>query len=103
RDAFLTIPTFDGMHRFLPALFLRQGYRVAYQPVGHRPRERGVSKYSNIRRAMIGISDLLGVWWLMRRARRPMVSETAVSETAVSEAAVSETAVSETAVSEERG
>jgi dolichol-phosphate mannosyltransferase len=75
REAFLTIPTFDGMHRFLPALFLRQGYRVAYLPVGHRPRERGISKYSNVRRAMIGISDLLGVWWLMRRARRPEVSE----------------------------
>jgi dolichol-phosphate mannosyltransferase len=75
RDAFLTIPTFDGMHRFLPALFLRQGYRVSYLPVGHRPRERGISKYSNFRRAMIGISDLLGVWWLMRRARRPAVSE----------------------------
>jgi dolichol-phosphate mannosyltransferase len=75
REAFLTIPTFDGMHRFLPALFLRQGYRVAYLPVGHRPRQRGISKYSNFRRAMIGISDLLGVWWLMRRARRPAVGE----------------------------
>ena len=75
REDFLTIPTFVGMHRFLPALFLRQGYRVVYLPVGHRPRERGISKYSNFRRAMIGISDLLGVWWLMRRARRPAVSE----------------------------
>ncbi|MEA2779989.1 MAG: dolichol-phosphate mannosyltransferase, partial [Rhodospirillaceae bacterium] len=75
RDAFLDLPTFDGMHRFLPALFLRQGYGVAFIPVGHRPRERGTSKYSNFRRAMIGISDLLGVWWLMRRARRPAVTE----------------------------
>jgi dolichol-phosphate mannosyltransferase len=46
-----------------------------YIPVGHRPRERGTSKYSNFGRAMIGISDLLGVWWLMRRARRPAVTE----------------------------
>jgi dolichol-phosphate mannosyltransferase len=75
RDAFLGLPSFDGMHRFLPALFLRQGYRVAYEPVSHRPRQRGVSKYGNLRRALIGISDLIGVWWLMRRARRPAVSE----------------------------
>ena len=75
REAFLTLPSFDGMHRFLPALFLRQGYRVAFLPVGHRPRERGVSKYSNFRRAMIGIADLMGVWWLRRRARLPAVSE----------------------------
>jgi dolichol-phosphate mannosyltransferase len=75
RDAFLSLPSFDGMHRFLPALFLRQGYRVIYEPVGHRPRQRGVSKYGNLRRGLIGISDLIGVWWLMRRARRPAVSE----------------------------
>jgi dolichol-phosphate mannosyltransferase len=75
REAFLTLPSFDGMHRFLPALFLRQGYRVAFLPVGHRPRERGISKYSNFRRAMIGIADLMGVWWLRRRARLPAVSE----------------------------
>jgi dolichol-phosphate mannosyltransferase len=75
REAFLSLPSFDGMHRFLPALFLRQGYRVAYEPVGHRPRQRGVSKYGNLRRAFIGIADLIGVWWLMRRARRPAVSE----------------------------
>jgi dolichol-phosphate mannosyltransferase len=75
REAFLALPSFDGMHRFLPALFLRQGYRVAYLPVGHRPRERGISKYSNIRRAMIGIADLMGVWWLRRRARLPAVDE----------------------------
>ena len=75
RDAFLSLPSFDGMHRYLPALFLRQGYRVAYEPVSHRPRQRGVSKYGNLRRALIGIADLFGVWWLMRRARRPGVSE----------------------------
>jgi len=75
REAFLMLPSFDGMHRYLPALFLRQGFRVAYQPVGHRPRERGSSKYSNFRRALVGIADLMGVWWLMRRARRPVVAE----------------------------
>ena len=75
REAFLALPSFDGMHRFLPALFLRQGYRVAYLLVGHRPRERGTSKYSNVRRAMIGVADLMGVWWLRRRARLPTVDE----------------------------
>jgi len=75
REAFLALPSFDGMHRFLPALFLRQGYRVAYLPVGHRPRARGISKYSNFRRAMIGVADLMGVWWLRRRARLPAVDE----------------------------
>ncbi len=75
RDAFLALPSFDGMHRFLPALFLREGFRTAYEPVGHRPRQRGRSKYGNMRRALIGVSDLLGVWWLLRRARRPEVSE----------------------------
>ena len=75
RDAFLTLPTFDGMHRFLPALFLRQGYRAAYVPVSHRPRQRGVSKVNNAGRAAVGVADLFGVWWLMRRARQPAVSE----------------------------
>jgi dolichol-phosphate mannosyltransferase len=75
RDALLTLPTFDGMHRFLPALFLRQGYPTAYIAVNHRPRRRGVSKVTNVGRAAVGVTDLFGVWWLMRRARRPAVSE----------------------------
>lgn len=75
RDAFLTLPTFDGMHQFLPALFLCQGYRAAYVSVSHRPRQRGTSKVDNVGRAAVGIIDLFGVWWLMRRARRPVVSE----------------------------
>ncbi len=75
REAMLDVPAFDGMHRFLPALFLRQGHRVAFIAVNHRPRRRGVSKVTNAGRAMVGITDLLGVWWLIRRARRPAVSE----------------------------
>ncbi len=75
REAILSVPTFDGMHRFLPALFLRQGHPTAFVAINHRPRRRGVSKVTNAGRAMVGITDLLGVWWLIRRARRPAVSE----------------------------
>ena len=75
REAFLSLPTFDGMHRFLPALFLRQGFHASYIPVAHRARRRGVSKVSNFGRAVVGIADLFGVWWLIRRARLPAVSE----------------------------
>lgn len=62
------IPLFDGMHRFLSALFLRAGYRVHEVPVNHRPRNAGVSKYPFHRRALKPIVDLLGMLWLQRRA-----------------------------------
>ena len=71
RDAFLRLPYFDHMHRYLPALMLREGYEVAFEPVGHRPRTSGVSKYTNLGRLWVSLSDLLGVMWLARRARRP--------------------------------
>ncbi len=69
RAAFLAMPHFDHMHRFLPALMLRQGGRVVSRPVNHRPRTAGVSKYGTLDRLMVGIFDLLGVLWLQRRAR----------------------------------
>jgi len=71
RDAFLALPFFGAMHRFLPALFQIHGYRVDYVEVNHRPRQRGVSKYGNLGRAAIGIVDLLGVLWLKRRTSLP--------------------------------
>jgi dolichol-phosphate mannosyltransferase len=71
RDAFLGLPFFGAMHRFLPALFQIHGYRVDYVEVNHRPRQRGVSKYGNLGRAAIGIVDLLGVLWLKRRTSLP--------------------------------
>jgi dolichol-phosphate mannosyltransferase len=71
RDAFLGLPFFGAMHRFLPALFQIHGYRVDYVDVNHRPRQRGVSKYGNLGRAAIGIVDLLGVLWLKRRTSLP--------------------------------
>ncbi len=67
RDAFLDLPFFGAMHRFLPALFTAQGHATAFIPVNHRPRTRGASKYTNLRRGLIGVVDLLGVWWLKRR------------------------------------
>ncbi len=69
REAFLDMPRFDHMHRFLPALMVRQGGRVVSVPVRHRPRQRGRSKYGTLDRLWVGIVDLLGVLWLQRRAR----------------------------------
>lgn len=73
RDAFLDLPHFDHMHRYLPALFLRSGGRVVSVPVGHRPRLRGRSHYGVLDRLGAGVFDLLGVYWLQRRWRRPEV------------------------------
>ncbi len=71
RDAFLRLPYFDHIHRFLPALMLREGYEVAFEPVNHRPRTTGASKYTNLGRLWASLSDLLGVMWLNTRARLP--------------------------------
>jgi len=77
RDEFLRLPYFDHMHRFLPALFLRAGAEVESVPVNHRPRERGVSNYGTLDRLLVGIPDLFGVWWLIRRAKLPRVEHPA--------------------------
>lgn len=68
RKTFLELPTFDHMHRFLPALFLRAGSGVISIGVGHRPRRAGRSKYGIGNRLWVGIVDLFGVRWLIRRA-----------------------------------
>jgi dolichol-phosphate mannosyltransferase len=75
REAFLQLPCFDHMHRFLPALFLRGGFAIESIEVNHRPRNRGKSKYGIHNRLWAGIIDLLGVYWLLRRLRRPQVIE----------------------------
>ncbi|HMK78525.1 MAG TPA: glycosyltransferase family 2 protein [Xanthobacteraceae bacterium] len=76
RDAFLALPYFDGLHRFLPALFRRDGHAVAYVDVIDRPRRHGVSNYGMWDRLWVGILDLAGVWWLIRRRKRvPRASE----------------------------
>ncbi len=75
RSVFLDLPYFDHMHRFLPALVQRAGWQVKSVPVNHRPRGAGVSKYNNLNRALVGISDLRGVAWLIRRSKRTVVEE----------------------------
>lgn len=70
RDVFLSLPYFDGMHRFLPALVRSRGFDIGYVDVIDRPRLHGTSNYGMWNRLWIGILDLAGVWWLMRRTRR---------------------------------
>jgi len=76
REAFLALPYFDGLHRFLPAMFARDGHLIGYVDVIDRPRHSGISNYGLWDRLWIGILDLFGVWWLIRRRKRvPQVSE----------------------------
>lgn len=75
RAAFLDLPYFDHMHRYLPALMQRAGWQVKSVPVNHRPRGTGVSKYNNLNRALVGIADLRGVGWLIKRSKRTGVEE----------------------------
>jgi dolichol-phosphate mannosyltransferase len=74
RDVFLSMPYFDGLHRFLPALVRREGFDIAYVDVTDRPRHSGVSNYGFFDRLWIGIMDLAGVWWLIRRKRTTPVA-----------------------------
>jgi dolichol-phosphate mannosyltransferase len=76
REVFLALPYFDGLHRFLPALVRREGYDIVYVDVIDRPRHAGVSNYGFFDRLWIGIMDLVGVWWLIRRKKpTPIVTE----------------------------
>ena len=76
RDMFMSLPYFDGLHRFLPALVKREGYEIGYVDVVDRQRLHGVSNYGFWDRLWIGIMDLFGVWWLIRRRKRvPEISE----------------------------
>jgi dolichol-phosphate mannosyltransferase len=74
REAFLDLPGFDHMHRYLPALMQRAGWKTVSVPVNHRHRASGVSKYNNLNRALVGIRDLRGVAWLIAR-NRPTATE----------------------------
>lgn len=75
REAFLELPYFDHMHRYLPALMQRAGWNTVSVPVNHRHRASGVSKYNNLGRALVGVADLRGVAWLIRRSKRTAVEE----------------------------
>ena len=69
RDVFLQLPFFDGWHRYLPALVMREGFDVVHLDVIDRPRQHGVSKYGIVDRGLVGLLDLWGVWWLCRRRK----------------------------------
>lgn len=76
RDVYLALPYFDALHRFMPALVKREGYAVAMVDVVDRPRHSGISNYGFFDRLWVGILDLGGVWWLIRRRRRvPQIEE----------------------------
>ena len=90
RDAFMRLPFFTTMHRYLPALFKTYGYAIVFTPVNDRVRQNGVSKYDNLGRALVGIYDLVGVSWLRKRTRVAVIAEdvaTAKRLTATSPAA----------------
>jgi dolichol-phosphate mannosyltransferase len=70
RDVFLRLPYFDGLHRFLPALVRREGFSIGYVDVVDRPRGKGMSNYGFWDRLWVGMLDLAGVWWLIRRKKR---------------------------------
>lgn len=70
RDAFLDLPFFNHMHRYLPALFSAYGWQVAHVDVSHRHRHAGSSNYNNLQRGLVGIHDLIGVSWLIKRRKR---------------------------------
>lgn len=74
REVFLALPFFDHVHRYLPALVRREGYEVALVDVSHKAREAGRSNYTNFGRAMVGALDLIGVWWLIRRRKLPVIA-----------------------------
>ncbi|WP_368565587.1 glycosyltransferase family 2 protein [Pseudoxanthomonas sp. UTMC 1351] len=75
REAFLDLPYFDHMHRYLPALMQRAGWQTISVPVNHRRRNAGESKYNNLNRALKGMRDLCGVAWLIKRSKRAAVQE----------------------------
>ena len=75
RAAFLDLPYFDHMHRYLPALMQRAGWQVRSVPVNHRPRGSSSSKYNNLNRTLVGIADLRGVAWLIKRSKRTATEE----------------------------
>jgi dolichol-phosphate mannosyltransferase len=80
RSLFLDLPYFDHMHRFLPALVLREGGTVYSVTVNHRLRRRGISKYGVFDRLGVGIIDLFGVMWLMRRGTRAFILDQAAPD-----------------------
>jgi len=75
RAVFMDLPYFDHMHRYLPALVKRAGFQSVSVPVNHRERSSGVSKYNNLGRAWVGLKDLRGVAWLIKRSKVTGIKE----------------------------
>jgi dolichol-phosphate mannosyltransferase len=80
RELFLTLPYFDHMHRYLPAVVGRDGWRTLHVDVAHAPRHAGRSNYANLGRALVGVSDLAGVMWLIRRRKKARPVEVTARE-----------------------
>jgi dolichol-phosphate mannosyltransferase len=76
RDVFLALPYFDHMHRYLPALIARDGWRTLHVDVAHASRHAGRSNYANLGRALVGAVDLFGVMWLIERRKKARGTET---------------------------
>jgi dolichol-phosphate mannosyltransferase len=102
RALFLDLPYFDHMHRFLPALVLREDGIVRSLPVNHRPRLKGSSKYGVFDRLGVGITDLFGVMWLCRRSSRPRVVAAAPVEATVMPPRREQTAVAPSGIEQVR-
>jgi dolichol-phosphate mannosyltransferase len=79
RDVFLGLPYFDHMHRYLPALVARDGWRTLHVDVAHAPRHAGRSNYANLGRALVGVYDLVGVAWLIKRRKKARGAEVAAA------------------------
>ena len=75
REAFIALPYFDHIHRYMPAMMRAEGYDVEFKDVNHRQREEGRSKYTNFGRLWAALSDLRGVMWLIRRRRNPEAAD----------------------------
>jgi len=87
REAYLRLPFFSSMHRFMPALFQMYRHKVDYVSVNDRPRLAGQSKYTNFNRALLGIYDMIGIVWLRRRTRVPDIAEDTLGVARLREAA----------------
>lgn len=79
REAFLALPFFNHMHRFLPALFTRDGWDITHVDVTHKSRESGRSKYNNLQRGLVGATDLIGVAWLIQRRKTIMFDQVTIT------------------------
>ncbi|OUS05468.1 dolichol-phosphate mannosyltransferase [Rhodobacterales bacterium 52_120_T64] len=80
RDAYLALPYFNHMHRYFPALFKRDGWEIELVDVKHQERNAGTSNYNNFQRGIVGIYDLIGVAWLIKRRKQVHASEYTVDK-----------------------